>query len=94
MKLTLSGWTLASSSEIGLVVATTGHVSVYIDGSNLTSNKNIGWDIPQDPTGTLALEHAYLQNLTLSEAQALTWSRWGHLGISYDDALGMRYFAF
>ncbi len=94
MKKTSGGWTQASAAEIALVVVQTGTVSVYIDGDNLTSNKNIQWSLAQDPTGTVSMGSAQLSNLTASESAAVVYSRFGHLGISYDDAFGMRYFAF
>jgi hypothetical protein len=92
--LSLPGWSEASAAEIALVVVETGTVSVYIDGDNLTSNKTIQWSLAQDPTGTVSMGSAQLSNLTAAEAAAVVYSRVGHLGISYDDAFGMRYFAF
>jgi hypothetical protein len=94
MKKSGDTWVLATSSEVELAVAEdTGFVSTYIDGTHQNTNVKVGFRIGRDVTGTTSLSNAVLENISLSAASALTFNRYGHLGVSYDDTLGMRYFA-
>ncbi len=95
MKKSGSTWAEASASEIDLLVSGDGgFISTYIDGDNQSSDKRINWIIPKTVSGTLLMSDSRLENVTLAQATVMTFDRMGHLGISYDDTLGMRYFAF
>lgn len=95
MKKSGSVWVEASAAEVDIVVSDDGgNLGLYIDGDNLTSNKTISWTLPKTVSGTLSMSTARLEHLSASEATAMTFGRMGHVGLSYDDTLGMRYFAF
>ncbi len=73
MKKSGSLWVEATSTEIELIVSESGgFVSTYIDGNNMTSNKKISFTLPRDVSGTIPRSDALLENLTTSEAEAMT----------------------
>ncbi|MBI4367538.1 MAG: hypothetical protein HY543_12045 [Deltaproteobacteria bacterium] len=91
MKKTSSGWSQASVKELKFVVAD-GTVSFRADNS---SSRTIQFAIPKsanEGTITWSAGNATLTGVTTSEFDALTTTQICHLGLSYDDQLGMRYF--
>lgn len=92
MKRTDSGWIPATASELSLIVSEAGgYVSIVKSFDNGT--ERAGFTIPADSTtGTLPWASARLEGLTAADFAAMTSDQICHLGISYDDKLGMRMF--
>ncbi|MBI2346589.1 MAG: hypothetical protein HYV03_06880 [Deltaproteobacteria bacterium] len=93
MKKTASGWTAASATEIEVLVASAGgNISLRIDND---SSKSVQITIPKTSvsgTITWTAANATLSGLTSAEFTAITTDRLCHLGLSYDDQIGMRHF--
>lgn len=93
MKKTESSWTEASLTEVKLAVASAGGtVSIRVDND---SSKTFQITIPKTAISgsiTWTSSSATLSGVTAAEFNALTTSQLCHLGLSYDDQLGMRYF--
>lgn len=93
MKRTATSWIPASAEEIALVVNDQGgFVSISKGSSN--EAQRLMWAIPTSPTtGTIAWGAAMLEGIQAAEAATTKASEICHLGISYDDKLGMRIFS-
>lgn len=95
MKKTETGWTAASSTEVSVAVASAGGtISLRVD-LDTNSSKTVQFTIPKTAiSGSIpwTSANATLSGVTASEFDALTTSQLCHLGLSYDDQLGMRYF--
>ncbi len=95
MKKTDSGWTAASLGELGLIIASKGgFVSIRV-GSDSASDKSVGITLPIssiDGTVDWTAANAHLGDVSETAFKAMTTTDICHLGISYDDQLGMRYF--
>lgn len=96
MKKTETGWTAASSSEVSVAVASAGgNISLRV-GSDTNTSKVLQITIPKTAaSGSIpwtSSSAAHLSGITAAEFDALTTSQLCHLGLSYDDQLGMRYF--
>lgn len=95
MKKTESGWTDATLTEVKLAVASAGgNVSLRVDSDSNTS-ETFQITIPKTAASgsiTWTSSNATLSGITAAEFNALTTSQLCHLGLSYDDQLGMRYF--
>ncbi len=93
MKKTTSGWELASLEEVtALVVRDGGNISIRV---NNDSSRQVQITIPKSAvsgTITWAAANASLSGVTAAEFTAITTTQLCHMGISYDDQLGMRYF--
>lgn len=87
------GWEAASEDELNLLVKdSTGYISFRVDND---SSSTVGLTIPDSSIeGTIDwdADNAELEGVTDSEFLAITTSQICHLGLSYDDQLGMRYF--
>ncbi len=93
MKKTSSGWSQASLTEIDLLVADEGGNLGFRVNNN--SNKTVQFTIPKTSIeGTLdwTTSNASLSGVTAAEFTSLITTQICHLGLSYDDQLGMRYF--
>lgn len=93
-KRTDAGWVTATEAELSFVTADEGG---YISLRNHTDDADatVGFVIPStSPTGTLkwAPAGANLANLGAAAMSAMTTDDVCHLGLSYDDKLGMRFF--
>lgn len=95
MKKTETGWAAASATEVSVAVASeAGTISLRV-GSDSNTSKTIQFTIPKTAASgsiTWTSSNATLFGVTASEFDALTTSQLCHLGLSYDDQLGMRYF--
>lgn len=94
MKLTSGGWVDATLDEVGLVVNDDGaYVSLYIDNSSST---RVGFKIPPTSlSGSLAWNTSAMSEatgVTNASLASMTTNSLCHLGLSYDDKLGMRIF--
>lgn len=93
MKKTSTGWTEATQEELDiLVVSDGGFISFLVDND---SNQSVGIEIPiSSVSGEISWDpsNATLTGVTSAEFEAITTSEICHLGLSYDDKLGMRYF--
>jgi hypothetical protein len=95
MKHTNTGWTLATADELSVVVSDLGGY-LSIRPNTDSSPNNIGIVIPPTaPSGTIAwaAQGNILTGITETQMKALTPSDLCHVGLSYDDKLGMRFFA-
>ncbi len=95
MKKTDGGGAAASLSELGLVIASKGGYISFRVGSDGDSSKVVGFTIPVTSVeGSLDwnVSNATLSGVTEAALKAMTTDQICHLGISYDDQIGMRYF--
>lgn len=86
-------WVAASAEEVALLVPARGGFFGFAPGGDLS--KRLEYVIPGDPvSGTIALNApGNIQGgVTQDEIVALTVGQLCHVGISYDDTLGMRMF--
>jgi hypothetical protein len=93
MKRASSGWTPATAEEIALVVPQRGGFLGFAPGSDMT--KRLEFTIPGLPVeGTLsfAAPSNIQGGVTPDEIANLTVGDLCHVGVSYDDTLGMRIF--
>lgn len=91
-KRTDAGWVRATAGEIALVAGDQGgFLSIRLGNDPM---KNIGFTIPKETvTGTVPWGTAITQDAaTKAAAVDATTSDLCHVGLSYDDKLGMRYF--
>ncbi|HSO35326.1 MAG TPA: hypothetical protein VLT33_22510, partial [Labilithrix sp.] len=91
-KRTAGGWIPATAGEVALVAGEQGgFLSVRLGND---PNKNIGFTIPATSvTGTVAWGMAMAPDAaTKAAAVNATTADLCHIGLSYDDKLGMRYF--
>ncbi|HEY6879503.1 MAG TPA: hypothetical protein VI299_15860 [Polyangiales bacterium] len=92
MKRTEAGWVEATAQEVALLVPQQGgYISLNL-GTN--RDKRLEFVIPGNPTtGTLSFSTpSNATNVSPAEIAALTAGEICHLGVSYDDTLGMRIF--
>lgn len=93
MKKTDTGWTPASVDELSLIVNDSGgFLSIYL---NNDTNKRVTFTLPQtSASGTLTWDttSASLEGAVASDLTSATTEMLCHVGLSYDDKLGMRYF--
>lgn len=100
MKKTADGWSLATLAEVALIVtesdtATTNngaYLGFRVDGD---ANKTVGFVIPASSIEgaiTWSSSSAHLEGVTAAEFNAVATTQICHVGLSYDDKLGMRYF--
>ena len=92
LKRTDAGWVPATASELALIVGEAGgYVSIVRALDNGTARA--GFTIPAAlPSGMLPWGSARLDGMTVAELSAMTSAEVCHLGLSYDDQLGMRMF--
>lgn len=93
MKRTASGWTPATEAELALIVSEDGGYLSMRYGND--SGPSFGLPIPRDAaSGSLDWSYADLSEAGLNASQFanLTYAQIYHVGLSYDDQLGMRYF--
>lgn len=94
MKRDAGAWVDATKAELEtLVTAEGGYFSSRYAKDN--STKNVGFKIPRQPSGTITWNAPdfNLDGITSAEVAAMKLQQVCHLGLSYDDNLGMRYFA-
>lgn len=93
MKKTASGWTAATTTELGLIVKdNSANIGIRIGGD---ANKYIGVLIPEDSiSGTITWEadNFTLTGATEAEFNAFVTTQICHVGLSHEDKLGMKYF--
>jgi len=93
MEKTATGWTLATTDELAILVAGDGAtISIRVDNN---SNTTFNITIPKTSASgsiTWTSSNATLSGVTASQFNALTTTQLCHLGLSYDDKIGMRYF--
>lgn len=93
LKKTSTGWTIPTLAEIGMIVAdNTPNLGIRI---NNDQNKMITLLIPDDSlSGTIpwTASNFTLAGATSSEFENLVVTQICHIGLSYDDKMGMRYF--
>jgi len=87
-----SSWVQATASELSLIVGEAGgYISIVKSFDNGT--QRFGFTIPGDaPSGSIAWLTTQYSGLTSAEVDATTSNQICHLGLSYDDKLGMRMF--
>jgi hypothetical protein len=88
-----SGWVLATPEEVALIVPQHGGFLGFQPSGDMT--KRLEFTIPGSPvTGTInfATPNNIQGGVTPTEISALTLGQICHVGISYDDTLGMRIF--
>lgn len=93
MKKTATGWTDATPAEVELLVKDTGGVFSFRVDNN--SSKTAQFALPNSNTsGTILWEanNAILSGITAAEFVNIVTTQICHVGLSYDDKLGMRYF--
>jgi hypothetical protein len=92
LKHTEAGWIPATASEVALIVGEAGgFVSVVRSFDNGTARA--GFTIPAEVlAGVVPWSAARLEGMTAAELDAMTSAEVCHLGLSYDDKLGMRMF--
>lgn len=92
MKRGEAGWVAASAEEVALVVPQRGGFVGFQPGG--VASKRLEYIIPGEPVeGTIPFAMPNnMMNVTSSEIAALTVGDLCHLGVSYDDTLGMRIF--
>lgn len=93
MKKTASGWTSATLEEVDLLVSdANSNLGFRVDGNE---SRQVSFTIPKTSlTGTIDWDSssASLTGITSSQFESLTTSQICHVGLSFDDQLGMRYF--
>lgn len=93
MRRTAAGWVPATAEEIALVVGEQGGF-ISISKGSPNAPARLMWTIPTSPaTGAVMWSAAMLEGLQAAEAASTKTSEICHLGISYDDKLGMRIFS-
>lgn len=95
MKKTEGGWTEASLTELGLIISDKGGFVSFRVNQDIDDNKKVGVTLPiSNVSGSIAWDSskATLTGVTASEFSSITTTQICHLGLSYDDRLGMRYF--
>ena len=93
MKRTESGWVMATASEVNLVVGELGAFVSIRKGYDNDMTTSVGFTIPAElVSGSLAWGGGQTQGMTAVELGAMTTDQICHLGLSYDDKLGMRMF--
>ncbi len=93
MKKSDSGWVDATLEEVTIIVGDQGGF-ISIVPTNDNGPDNVSYVVPIDAvSGTLEWSDPYHTTLSDSEVDALTTEEICHLGLSYDDKLGMRIFS-
>lgn len=95
MKKTESGWTEASTDELSVLVAGDGGNAGIRAYTDTNTSQIISIKIPiTAASGSISWKAANvnLEGVTEAQFNALTTSEICHLGLSYDDKIGMRYF--
>lgn len=94
MQKTADGWELASLEAVtALVVRDGATISIRLDND---ADKGIQISLPKTSVSGSILwdaDHVSLQGVTAAQLTAATTTEICHFGLSYDDQLGMRYFA-
>ncbi len=95
MKKDEIGWTAASTDELNVLVAGDGaNIGIRV-GRDTADDKIFEIAIPKtQASGSIAWKSSNmrLSGATASEVDSLTTTQLCHLGLSYDDQIGMRYF--
>lgn len=95
MKKTETGWTAADTAELEVLVAGDGaNIGVRV-GSDTDDGRRFEFTIPKTAASgsiTWTTSNARLTGITAAEFNAVTTTQLCHLGLSYDDQIGMRYF--
>lgn len=100
MKRTADGWESAALGEVALIVTESdtatsspgAYLGFRVDGDEA---RQVGLSIPSSSIeGTVSWDpsNASLSGVTQAEFNAITTTQICHVGLSYDDKLGMRYF--
>lgn len=93
LKKTAESWEAASLEELELLVASeTGNLSFRMDDDE---SKTVGFPIPSTSTGgdiEWSSSNANLEGVSSEELTSMTTTQICHMGLSYDDQLGTRYF--
>lgn len=95
-KKTSTGWTSASVSELATLVEANQATAGFNVGLDTNSSQTVYFTIPATAasgTITWAAANASLSGVSEAEFLVLTTEQICHLGLSFDDTLGMRYFA-
>jgi hypothetical protein len=95
-KRTATSWVLATVDEVRLVVNDSGAFISIRPMHDNNASQNVSITIPQTSvSGTLPWDASgyQLMNITDAEALAITTTQLCHVGLSYDDKIGMRIFA-
>jgi hypothetical protein len=95
MKKTASGWEAATLQEVGLLVKDTGGVFSFRYNTDGNSSQTVQFAIPNTSisgTVTWTAANATLSGVTETAFTNLYTTQICHVGLSYDDKLGMRYF--
>lgn len=95
MKKTSSGWTAASTDELDLLVVSSGGNLSFRLNTDANSSQIVQIAIPKSSaSGTIEWKAANvtLSGVTEAEFTNLITTNICHIGLSYDDQLGMRYF--
>lgn len=95
MKKTETGWTAASTDELSVLVAGDGATISLRKDTDSNTSEGFSITIPKTAASgsiTWTSSSASLTGLTAAQFNALTTTQLCHLGLSYDDQIGMRYF--
>lgn len=95
MKRAGGTWIMATAAELALIVGEAGGYISIVKGLD-NGTQRIGITIPVDsPAGSFpwSAASAHLENMSEAEMAAMTSADVCHLGLSYDDKLGMRMFS-
>jgi hypothetical protein len=92
MKRDAGNWVPATASELSLIVGESGgYISIVKSFDN--GMQRFGFTIPVElPSGRIAWTSAGMDGATAADLAATTSEQICHLGLSYDDKLGMRMF--
>lgn len=96
MRRTSTGWVPATLEELSLTVSDSGGYISFRPTTDDNTAQNIGFTVPTSAVeGTLAwdVSSGHVVGVSQSQLQALTIEEVCHLGLSYDDKLGMRLFS-
>jgi hypothetical protein len=92
MKRTEAGWVMAIASELNLIVGEAGGNAAFARSFD-NGTARASFTIPADVvSGTIPWTTARLEGMTAAELASMTTDEICHLGLSYDDKLGMRMF--
>lgn len=95
MEKTADGWKATSLTKLALIASDQGATLSIRFGSDSNSDKTISFTIPitaLEGSITWDSSKATLSGVTASELTSMVTTQICHLGLSYDDKLGMRYF--
>ncbi|OGQ23657.1 MAG: hypothetical protein A3I05_01175 [Deltaproteobacteria bacterium RIFCSPLOWO2_02_FULL_44_10] len=95
MKKTSTSWTAATLAELSTLVTSSGGFLSFRLNTDSNTSQTVGITIPIsaiEGTITWQASNVTLSGVTESEFLNLTTNNICHVGLSYDDQLGMRYF--